>query len=67
MFALRPKSEMTRESSQNQFKLFQENNIQTYISDNGVHGSSMLNAARVDGSVEEHWKAVLDFIKKSVE
>jgi hypothetical protein len=43
--------------------MFKKDNIQTYISENGVHGSSMLNASRVKGSVEQHWKTVLEFIK----
>ena len=63
--ALRPESEMKREGSQNQFKLFNENKIQTYVSNNGVHGSSMLNSKRVKGNVDPHWETVLDFIKKT--
>jgi dienelactone hydrolase len=61
--ALRPKSEMEMEASQAQFKLFRENNIQTYISENGVHGSSMLNSERVKGNVDTHWETVLNFVK----
>lgn len=67
VLALRPGSEMERESAQMQFKMFKENNIQTYVSENGVHGSSMLNSERVEGSVDAHWKIVLTFIKEILE
>ena len=63
--ALRPRAEMERETSQKQFELFQKHKIQTYVSEDGVHGSSMLDPKRVEGSVEDHWKAVLKFIKKN--
>ncbi len=63
--ALRPRSEMQSEASQKQFETFKKHQIQTYISENGVHGSSMLNSASVEGSVEEHWQVVLDFIKQT--
>ena len=66
VLALRPKSEMQRETSQSQFKLFKENGIQTYISENGVHGSSMLNSSIVKGSVKKQWKTVMRFIKTSL-
>jgi hypothetical protein len=36
---------------------------QTYVSDPGVHGSSMLNPARVDGEVEPTWQIVLTFLR----
>ena len=64
--ALRPKSEMQRESSQKQFELFKKHNLQTYISEKGVHGSSMLNKDRVKADVGETWNVVLEFIKKSL-
>lgn len=66
VLALRPASEMKFESVQNQFAAFKKQKIQTYVSENGVHGSSMLNAERVKGDVENHWTVVLDFIKNSL-
>jgi len=63
---MRPGSEMTRESSKEQFILFQKHGFQTYVAENGVHGSSMLNPSRVQGDVERHWKVVLDFIRKNL-
>lgn len=62
LLVLRPQSEMEREGAQKQFQLIKDNNHQTYIAHNGVHGSSMLNPARVEGSVEQHWEAVLSFL-----
>ena len=37
---------------------------ETYVADPGVHGSSMLNASRVEGDVEATWKVVLAFLAK---
>ena len=64
--ALRPVAEMERDSVREQFSLFQKFGHQTYVADRGAHGSSMLNPARVKGSVEENWKKVLDFIKQAL-
>jgi len=63
----RPASEMQRETSIKQFELFKSHGIQTYIAQNGVHGSSMLDSSRVEGSVSEHWESVLTFIKRNSE
>jgi alpha-beta hydrolase superfamily lysophospholipase len=63
---LRPASEMETESAKQQLSLFQKNGQQTYIANNGVHGSSMLSRGRVNGDVEEHWKRVLLFIKQAL-
>ena len=62
LLALRPASEMELESSQNQFRAVQEAGQRTFVSANGVHGSSMLNPDRVDGDVEATWDAVISFI-----
>jgi len=64
--ALRPASEMQRDASREQFASFRKNNIRTYVSVNGVHGSSMLDPARVGGSVEGHWQTVLGFLRKTL-
>jgi alpha-beta hydrolase superfamily lysophospholipase len=66
LLALRPASEMEIESARQQFALFQKYGKQTYIAKNGVHGSSMLSATRVNGDVEEHWGKVLGFIKQTL-
>lgn len=62
---LRPASEMQREASVKQFEFFTKNGIQTYIAQNGVHGSSMLDKARVEGGITEHWDRVLTFLKQN--
>lgn len=64
---LRPRTEMQSERSQNQFAEFKRQGHQTYIAENGVHGSSMLVESRIKGSAEEHWNIVLKFIKKTLE
>lgn len=67
LLVLRPQSEMEREGAQQQFRLIREYGHDTYVAENGVHGSSMLNPARVDGSVEEHWSTVLAFLDRTTE
>ena len=65
LLALRPISEMEPPQAGEQMKLFEEHGHQTYVADPGVHGSSMLNSARVGGSTEETWQLVLEFLTKS--
>ena len=62
MLALRPAREMEIESVAAQLALFDEQGHQTYVADNGVLGSSMLNEARTESSTEETWKVVLAFL-----
>jgi hypothetical protein len=62
VLALRPASEMEREPTRKQLEMIERLGHETYVSANGVHGSSMLNPERVDGSVEDTWTAVFDFI-----
>lgn len=62
--ALRPSSEMERETAKKQFQMFEKYGHQTYIAQNGVHGSSMLASSRVKGDVEENWIKVFEFINK---
>lgn len=64
LLVLRPQREMEIESVQQQFDLFKEAGHQTYIAANGVHGSSMLNPDRVEGSVDPQWQTVLQFIEE---
>lgn len=65
--ALRPASEMERESSQEQLRLFQEHGVQTHIATVGTHGSSMLDPGRVDADVTATWDVVLEFLARAVE
>ena len=59
---LRPRSELQSERSQNQLELVKSYNHQTYVSEHGVHGSSMLVESRTGHSVAETWKVVMEFI-----
>lgn len=63
---LRPASEMQLERARDQLASFRQHGHRTYVSENGVHGSSMLNPAKVEGSVEPTWQVVLKFIKDVV-
>jgi len=65
LLVLRPDREMEIPSVRSQIELFAEHGHQTYVATPGVHGSSMLNAARVEGSTENTWKVVLDFLADS--
>ena len=62
LLLMKPASEMQSERSQNQIKLAKENGHQTYIAENGVHGSSMLDENRIEGSADETWKVVKSFL-----
>lgn len=62
VLALRPIREMEVPYVPGQMKLFKEHGHQTYISDPGVHGSSMLNESRVGSSTGATWTVVLDFL-----
>ncbi|MEP2024818.1 MAG: hypothetical protein ABJH98_00155 [Reichenbachiella sp.] len=59
---LRPKREMEVPSVKFQMELANAAGLSTYISNNGIHGASMLNSERVEGSTDETWKVVLDFM-----
>ncbi len=64
VLAARPRSEMN-ENSEAQFAAFRQRGIETYIAENGVHGSSMLVSDRVKGDVSDHWEVVFAFLKKA--
>jgi dienelactone hydrolase len=61
---MRPASEMQRDSTEQQMAIFKEHRFETYVAENGVHGSSMLVPSRVEGSVDETWSVVLGFLKR---
>ena len=64
LLVLRPKKELEYESVKNQFELAKKHNHQVYVSENGVHGSSMLVESRTKSSNDETWKAVKGFLSK---
>jgi dienelactone hydrolase len=64
VLVMRPESEMALESSQAQRDIFINHGFDFYVAPNGVHGSSMLNPARVEGNVEGSWRVVLEFLAK---
>jgi hypothetical protein len=66
VLVLRPIGEMEIPAVRAQFALFAEHGHQTYVADPGVHGSSMLDAARVDGPVDATWQVVLEFLSESL-
>lgn len=60
--ALRPMSEMTRPSNQYQGDLFAAAGFGVYVVDDGLHGSSMLDANRTGKKMRRAWDAVLEFL-----
>ena len=59
---LRPDREMEYESVKAQFELAKSAGLETYISKNGVHGSSMLVEQRTGNNTSATWKRVIDFL-----
>lgn len=62
VLALRPRSEMERESVAEQAELLRGQGHQTFTADPGEHGSSMLVEERVGASTEPTWEVVLQFL-----
>ena len=62
VLALRPSREMEVPYVPGQMKLFEEHGHQTYVANPGVHGSSMLNEARVGAPTDDTWRVVLEFL-----
>ena len=62
LLILKPRSEMDSESSTRQFELAEKYNHQTYIAENGVHGSSMLVKERTGSDVDQTWEVVEAFL-----
>jgi alpha-beta hydrolase superfamily lysophospholipase len=67
LMILRPRKEMENESVKSQFELATTKGHTTFISENGVHGSSMLVEERTGAEVEETWNAVFAFIDTVLE
>ena len=66
VLVLRPASEMEIERVRVQLERFRHHGHDTHVADPGVHGSSLLNAARVGASTEEAWVVVLDFLERAL-
>jgi pimeloyl-ACP methyl ester carboxylesterase len=64
LLVLRPASEVTNESVAKQLALFESAGHQTYVAENGVHGSSMLDASRTKHSTDQTWATVMNFLEK---
>ena len=63
VLALRPAREMQVPSVPPQMDRFRADGHRTHVADPGVHGSSMLDSARVGESTEATWSVVLDFLR----
>lgn len=66
LLALRPASEMQNPSTQQQLADLAARGHQTYVASNGVHGSSMLNEHRIEGSADSTWAVVLGFLENAL-
>ncbi|TJY36435.1 alpha/beta hydrolase family protein [Pontimicrobium aquaticum] len=64
LLLLRPSIEAEIESVKTQLALAKEYNHETYVTKNGVHGSSMLVEDRVGSSIDENWEVVKTFLNK---
>lgn len=62
LMVLRPDREMENESVKKQFELAQQLEHKTHISENGVHGSSMLVSERTEADMTKTWIAVMEFL-----
>jgi pimeloyl-ACP methyl ester carboxylesterase len=65
--ALRPGSEMEYDATRAQFAAFAAAGHETFVAENGVHGSSMLDPGRAGEGVEETWRVVLEFLARVAE
>ena len=64
LIIFRPAKEMEVPSVIAQFESAKQKGHETFIAENGVHGSSMLVAERTNSEVKETWSAVFAFIEK---
>lgn len=62
VLAMRPIREMEVPYVPGQMQLFEQQGHRTYVADPAVHGSSMLNEARVGESVTATWSVVLGYL-----
>jgi hypothetical protein len=54
---------MEVESVAEQARVFSEAGLQVFVSEGGVHGSSMLDPSRASGDVEPAWTTVMEFLE----
>lgn len=64
LVVFRPAREAGIESVATQLELAQAAGHETYIAENGVHGSSMLVDTRVEGGTAQHWEVVDRFLQQ---
>jgi len=64
--ALRPSKEYEMDSVREQMDRFKDLGVRTYVSDPGVHGSSMLVDERAGGSTQSTWTVVLEFLRETM-
>lgn len=64
LLILRPAKEMESKSAKEQFEIAELFGHQTYVAENGVHGSSMLVEERTQHDVSEVWDVVMTFLNK---
>ncbi|MGI9625659.1 MAG: alpha/beta hydrolase [Longimicrobiales bacterium] len=64
VLALRPGTEAERESVAAQIVALEALGVETYTSNAGSHGSSMLVEERVEAPVEDTWAVVLNFLAR---
>ena len=63
LLVLRPATEMERPTTSAQAEMFRKHGVEVFVAKNGVHGSSMLVAERVEGTVDETRARVLSFLR----
>jgi len=66
VLVLRPIREIGTDWIADQMRLFERDGHQIYIANPGVHGSSMLNEARVGASTDAAWTVVLEFLQSTL-
>ena len=62
LLLLKPPNEAESENGKKQLEMARTNNHETYVPAHGIHGSSMLVAARVGHPVDPTWKVVMEFL-----
>jgi len=64
LLALRPASEMEYEDVKVQLEMIKSFRHETFVSENGVHGSSMLVEERTGSDVSKTWEIVMAFLAR---
>ncbi len=64
LLLMRPAREMEVESVASQYQLALQHGHQTYVVENGVHGSSMMVESRVTSDPAQQWSIVMTFIEQ---